>query len=74
MICPMCEAQGLQSKVLAGPSSVTLIYSPPFYDENGAYHHHDLNTSTTQCKCSSGHEWTEVSRPSCWCGWPEVLQ
>jgi len=46
------------------------MYSPPFYDEEGKYHDHDPNSSSTSYSCSNGHTWAESSRSSCWCGWP----
>ncbi len=71
MICPECKKQNLKSIVYPGYSTTTLMYSQPFYDENGKYHHHDLNKSTTSYSCSYGHKWAETSKPSCWCGWPD---
>jgi hypothetical protein len=53
--------------VYPGMSTTTLMYCPPFYDEQGRYHHHDLNTTTTGYRCSNGHEWTESNQPKCWC-------
>ena len=71
MICPECKRQGLKSRVYVGTSSVTLMYSAPFYDEEGKYHDHDPNTRTTSYSCSNGHKWVESSCGSCWCGWPK---
>lgn len=50
-------------------STTTSMYCPIFYDEDGECHNHDANTLTTQYKCSNGHEWTESTGGSCWCGW-----
>ncbi len=69
--CPGCKKQGLKSKVYPGLSSTTLAYYPPFYDEEGNYHNHDGNTTTTEYTCSNGHKWTEETTGSCWCGWPD---
>lgn len=71
MICPECQKQGLRSRVTPGPIVTTLMYCPPFYDEDGKYHSHDANSSSTSYSCSNGHCWTEVSQPTCWCGWPD---
>jgi hypothetical protein len=70
MICPQCKAEGKKSHVYPGHSTSTLMYCPPFYDEEGRYHNHDMNTHTTYYRCSNGHEWAENSSPVCWCGWP----
>ena len=74
MICPECKKQGLKSKVYVGVSSQTLVYCKPFYDENGNYHNHDGNITTTYYDCSNGHKWIHEETDSCWCGWPEVKE
>lgn len=71
MFCPECKKEDRKSRVTPGFSSSTMMYCPPFYDEDGRYHVHDVNQSSTEYSCSNGHRWTEVSRPSCWCGWPQ---
>jgi hypothetical protein len=71
MICPECKKEGLKSKVYPGPLITTMMWCPPFYDEDGKLHNHDSNTSTTSCRCSNGHTWVDSSIGSCWCGWPE---
>lgn len=71
MICPECKKQELKSKVYTGPGLTTLMWCPPFYDEDGKFHNHDGNTTTTPMNCSNGHNWTHESIGSCWCGWPE---
>lgn len=70
MICPECQKEGKKSMVYPGVSSTTLMYCAPFYDEKGEFHNHDSNITTTPYSCSNGHEWTEKSSGSCWCGWP----
>jgi len=70
MICPECKKQGLKSMVFPGSSSTTLMYCQPFYDPEGQYHHHDSNITTTEYECSNGHQWTEKTSGTCWCGWP----
>ena len=75
MICPECKEQGLRSCVTPGAGTSTLMYCPGYYDEDGRYHSHDLNTSSTSYSCSNGHRWTEVGKPiRCWCGWPEPTE
>ena len=69
MICKQCQSQGLKSRVYPGPGMSTAMYCPAFYDEDGRYHNHDLNTHSTHFKCSNGHEWNENSVNTCWCGW-----
>ena len=71
MICPECKKQGLKSKVYPGTGWTTLMYCPPFYDEEGRLHNHDRNTTTTNPSCSNGHHWVDESIGSCWCGWPD---
>jgi hypothetical protein len=69
MICKTCKELGLESFVYPGMGFTTAAYFQPFYDENGKYHNHDANTTTTSYSCSNGHGWTVVSTGSCWCGW-----
>lgn len=71
MICPECKAENKKSRVYAGPSSSTCMHCAPYYDEDGKHHYHDINTSSTSYSCSNGHEWSESSQGSCWCGWPD---
>lgn len=68
MICQKCKDEGLKSRVYGGIGSVTLVYYPPFYDEDGVYHSHDGNTSTAGYNCSNGHRWTVKSNG--WCPAP----
>jgi hypothetical protein len=69
MICSECKKVGKKSKVYSGASSSTLMHCQPFYDEDGKYHNHDMNITTTNYSCSNGHSWQEHYRSSCWCGW-----
>jgi len=71
MKCQDCLQAGEKSTVYPGMTTCTAMWSQPFYDEDGKYHHHDANSSTTSYSCSRGHRWSESSRASCWCGWPE---
>ncbi len=71
MICPECKKEGLKSTVYPGVGMTTAMYFSPFYDEEGNYHDHDANTTTTDYSCSNGHKWIEKTTGSCWCGWPD---
>jgi hypothetical protein len=65
MKCPVCEKQGLKSKVYPRGQTTTLLYYTPFYDEEGNYHHHDRNVVTQYYECSSNHAWMEKGHSSC---------
>lgn len=67
MICPECEKTGQKSKVYGGFGLTTAMFSPGYYDEDGNYHHHDPNTTTSKYNCSNGHDFTVVSHKLCWC-------
>jgi hypothetical protein len=68
MKCPTCEAQGTRSIVYVGPSTTTTLSGQVFYDEDGRFHMHDPNTTTSEYNCSLGHRWS-VQAPAhqCWC-------
>ncbi len=71
MICQECKAAGLKSRVTPHGGASTLMYCEPFYDEEGKYHHHDLNVLTSSFSCSNGHQWVTKSHPKCpGCDWP----
>ena len=55
MICPECKEQGLKSKVFQDQSRTTLICAETFWDEEGEYHIHDPNVTTTEYHCSNEH-------------------
>lgn len=65
MKCPVCVEKGLKSSVYPGFGSCTAMYCAPYYDEDGKYHHHDMNTSTFSYSCSRGHTWTISSSGKC---------
>ena len=65
MKCPQCVKEGKRSKVYPHGGSVTAMYCPPFYDEDGKYHNHDSNTRTQSFSCSEGHRWIERGQGSC---------
>lgn len=75
VFCPECQRLGGKSKVLVGASDRTLLWSTPYYDEDGQYHNHDSNITTTVYTCSKGHEFIRKSKVlPCWCGWPDELE
>ena len=65
MKCPVCIEKGLKSSVYPGFGSCTAMYCAPYYDEDGKYHNHDMNTSTYSYSCSQGHKWTVSSNEKC---------
>lgn len=67
MKCPECVKNNQKSIMSVGTSMTTLMYSAPFYDEEGRYHSHNPNTTTTEYSCSNGHRWRESVKPKCWC-------
>jgi len=59
-ICEECKSQGIKSKVFQGMSTRTLALSVHYWDENGREHTpDDINTTTTEYRCSNGHTWSE---------------
>lgn len=76
MKCPECVKEGKKSRVTPSGGPVTAMYCAPYYDEDGAYHHHDRNLSTTNYSCSNGHQWQETNPfPKCVsCDWPNVKE
>lgn len=69
MICPACQRSAQKSKVYVHGSYTTAAHHPGYYDEDGRYHNHDPNLTTTAYRCTKGHEWTTVAGGKCWCGW-----
>ena len=68
--CPTCQKEKQKSKVYSTLTSTTLVYVPPFWDEDGRYHKHDTPT-TYAYYCSNDHNWMESGPINpCWCGWP----
>lgn len=65
MKCPVCKKQKLKSKVFSRRSKSTLMAGLPYYDENGKYHDHDPNITTTGYECSNGHVFEIKSRKKC---------
>ena len=63
MVCPKCKEEGRKS-TLTGGMTTSMNY-PNYYDVDGNYHHHDLNTTTTHYKCSNGHKLTVSKKGTC---------
>jgi len=59
MKCPQCQQEGKKSIITIGFSTTTLMSTHAYYDEDGKYHFHNPNITTTEYSCSNGHEWTE---------------
>lgn len=65
VICPVCAENNQTSIVKNYSSSSTLMYCQPYYDEQGNYHNHDSNKTTTHYKCSNGHSFTIKGHYGC---------
>jgi len=65
MICPKCKELNQKSMVRPGWGSVTSMYCPPYYDEDGKYHHHDMNIHRYSYSCSQGHSLIVVPSSKC---------
>ncbi len=63
MICEECKALGIKSNVYEGYSTCTAMYCQPYYDGDGKYHHHDMNTTNTNYSCSNGHTFHKSHTP-----------
>ncbi len=71
MKCKECINEGKKSRISPGFSTVTAMYCSPYYDEDGNYHNHNSNTTTTEYGCSNGHHWTDRTsgQPCVNCDW-----
>lgn len=67
--CPVCQRDGLESKLRDFGSIATSRGSFPYYDEAGVYHHHSMNQYSTYYECSNGHQFSLFYHPKCPCGW-----
>lgn len=65
MKCSVCQEKGIKSNVYPGASFSTAMGFTPYYDENGKYHLHDMNTMSTSYSCSLGHRWSVSRKGSC---------
>ncbi len=70
MKCPECVKQGLTSRVYIESGTTTCLGWSPYYDENGRYHSHDPNMTTTGYRCSNGHVFSQRAGSRCSnCDW-----
>lgn len=65
MKCPECVASDQKSTVRVGMSYSTCMGTQTYYDEDGKYHFHDPNSTSTNYSCSNGHSWSEVAKAKC---------
>lgn len=65
MKCEECGKLGKTSTIGIGSSIVTSAGISQYYDEEGNYHHHDPNVSSTDYHCSNGHSWVVKSKHTC---------
>jgi hypothetical protein len=65
MICPRCKELDQKSTIHGGLGFSTAMYCQPYYDEDGKYHHHDLNNHTWKYVCSNGHDILVVPSNKC---------
>jgi hypothetical protein len=67
--CPQCVEAAIPSCVYPGNSRTTMAATQSYYDERGAFHIHDPNSTITSYVCDRGHAWSELDWPQCRCGW-----
>lgn len=65
MKCEECVAEGERSTVTSLGGMSTLMGFRPYYDEDGNYHVHDPNTTTSGYRCSRGHQFVESTLSPC---------
>jgi len=63
--CPKCVEEGKKSKIQIGATRRTAMGVHKYYDEDGNFHLHDPNTSTTFCTCSNGHNFQIEEKDFC---------
>ena len=63
--CPQCNEADIRSTVTGHDESTTLLMDYQYYDEDGRYHSHDPNWTSSDYRCSNGHQWTERSQNGC---------
>lgn len=64
MKCPVCAEYNDTSIVYTGASYSSLVHCSPFY-EDGIRHYHDVNSYTTEYRCSNGHRFKQISENKC---------
>lgn len=73
MICPQCREENKKSFVYSNGSTRTLLCANEFYDEEGIWHIHDSNITTSHYSCSNGHTFDKKTQGKCPCGWPNKV-
>lgn len=56
MKCPKCESENQVSKLYPQGSYETLAGTHSYYDEEGKYHSHNSNKTTSIYVCSNRHQ------------------
>lgn len=64
-ICEECHLLGQKSRVTQGYSRSTLSMPHSYWDEEGDFHTHNNNVTTTEYRCSKGHVWVGKTSLSC---------
>jgi hypothetical protein len=61
--CKQCDKKGKKYSVYQGMSTTTLMaWGNPYWNEDGDYIiPPNPNTTTTQYRCSNGHNWSETN-------------
>lgn len=69
MKCPECIKQGLRSRVKPDLTPkirhAVYIIVKTYWDEDGVYHSHDPEITTTHYLCSNGHEFSKTRQNPC---------
>jgi hypothetical protein len=65
LLCPVCQEEGLKSSVKGSDTFTTCAGVQAYWDEDGDYHRHDPNVSTTSYSCSNGHHFTVRTKRGC---------
>lgn len=74
MICKECQKANQKSRISILGVATTDMLCPSYYDEEGVYHHHDINIITESFQCSNNHRWTTGKHPRCpSCDWPNDI-
>lgn len=67
--CPFCLQAKEKTRFNCNGGSITAMDCPPFYDDEGVLHHHDMNRTQHSYRCQKGHQFSVYSSSSCKCGW-----
>jgi hypothetical protein len=64
-VCETCVAGDQRYSVTAGSVYTTAMATQQYWDEEGRYHFHNMNTSSQEFYCSNGHRWAEERKNYC---------